>query len=305
MNHYAAELHWTDEQWSCVTRTVKQEADRTRVAAKFLASHGPYPDTVLEVEDYSLGQQPAPLVPATAPGLAALRLDVDSAANTTLATISTLVYVRAHEKADKRLEAALTMFRRAANIIARTEDALMFNGQNGSNQLPRIAGAPIALAQVTYGRQQYGLIDSPISPKFGIGHLAAQVSRAGNTGPSLVSAVVNAITELETNGYGPPFACVLGNDLYRDAHTPTATLVLPRQPIASMLEGGPLLRSSIIPAAWGAVISHESGQVEQVLASEICVKFLHVSEEPRFVFRVSERLALRVRDWGAVANIIP
>jgi hypothetical protein len=72
-----------------------------------------------------------------------------------------------------------------------------------------------------------------------------------------------------------------------------------------MLEGGPLLRSSVIPSNWGAVISHESGQVEQVLASDICVKFLQVSEEPRLVFRVSQRLALRVRDWGAVVNITP
>jgi uncharacterized linocin/CFP29 family protein len=131
------------------------------------------------------------------------------------------------------------------------------------------------------------------------------ISRGAAGGPATVTAVVNAITQLETAGYGPPYACVLGNDLYRDAHTPNNNLVLPRQPITSMLEGGPLLRSSVIPSAWGAVISHESGQVEQVLASDICVKFLQVSEEPRLVFRVSQRLALRVRDWGAVVNITP
>ena len=308
MSQYVAGLNWTDEHWSRVEKTVKQEAERTRVAAKFLPIYGPVPEDELEVPNFALQQQAAPLVPAAGvPGLAAQRLSVDSTSATALATISILVYLRTHEAADPELQAALTMFRRAANLIARTEDALMFNGQNGRNQPPVAAGGLRALAQVTYGRQQNGLIGSPLNPVFGAGHPAAPVARgaAGLPGQTVVTAVVNAITQLEDSGYGPPYACVFGNDLYRDAHTPTQNLILPRQPITSMLEGGPLLRSTVIPADWGAVISHESGQVEQVLANDICVKCLHVSEEPRFVFRVSQRVALRVRDWGAVANITP
>jgi hypothetical protein len=306
MSQYAAGLKWTDEQWDRVTRTVKQEAERTRVAAKLLPIYGPVNEDQLAVENFALGQQGAPLVPGPGLGLAVDRLAVDSAADTALASISMLVYVRTHEASDPELQAALTMFRRAANIIARTEDALMFNGQPRANDPPNVPGAPIALVQTTYGREQRGLVSSPITPQFGRGHPSVTINRgAAAAGVGVVTAIVNAITQLETDGYGPPYSCVLGNDLYREAHTPTNNLVLPRQPITSMLEGGPLLRSSLIPAGSGAVISHESGQVEQVVATEICAKFLHVSEEPRFVFRVAERVALRVRDWAAVVSIAP
>ena len=40
MNQYVAQLPWTDEQWARVTKTVKQEAERTRVAAKFACAIG-------------------------------------------------------------------------------------------------------------------------------------------------------------------------------------------------------------------------------------------------------------------------
>jgi hypothetical protein len=42
-----------------------------------------------------------------------------------------------------------------------------------------------------------------------------------------------------------------------------------------------------------------------VIARDIGVRFLYVSEEPRFVFRVSVRTALRVRDWQAIVNLNP
>ncbi|HEX6273420.1 MAG TPA: encapsulin, partial [Polyangiaceae bacterium] len=291
MNQYVAQLPWTDEQWARVTKTVKQEAERTRVAAKFLPIYGPVGEDQVAVPNLALSETGiAPLVPAAAaavPGLSRRRLDVDSSPQTALATISMLVYVRGHEASDPELQAALTMFRRAANILARTEDALMFNGQADVNEKPVAPGGAIDLAQVTYGRPQNGLVGSDLGPNLPDGHQARRVripQRAGLVaGQALIEAVVDAIDRLEQQGYGGPYACVLANDLYRDAHTPTDNLVLPRHTIVPMLEDGPLLRSSTIKDGWGIVVSRDSGQVEQVLASEICVKFLHVSEEPRFV----------------------
>lgn len=337
MNQYVAELPWTDEQWNRVHRTVVEEAQRTRVAAKFLQIYGPVDKDEVAVPSLWLNTgavaplAPAPPPPPAPPGpIANLRLAVGSLPNTVLATISSLVYVRNHEAADPELQAALTMFRRAANFVARVEDGLMFNGQGAVNMMPflgPLARVP-AVCQVHGGALQDGLLGPapnalPGSPFVGAGPnpfppgafagraLGVQRTAAlppGGPGPigiALVGDIVMATNALEAGGYGPPYACILALDLYQAVHTPTNNLVLPRDTIMPVLGDGPLLRSSLLQPGWGLIVPCESGQIEQVLATDICVKLLQVSEEPRFVFRVSERLALRVKDWNAVVNIFP
>jgi hypothetical protein len=95
----------------------------------------------------------------------------------------------------------------------------------------------------------------------------------------------------------------LASDLYAEVHTPAQSLALPRHAILPFLGDGPLLRSSAIAAGEGLLVSYSGAFVEQVLASDINVKFLQVSLEPRFVFRVSERLSLRVKDGQAAVNL--
>jgi len=41
------------------------------------------------------------------------------------------------------------------------------------------------------------------------------------------------------------------------------------------------------------------------VSSELSVKFLQTTTEPRNVFRVSERIALRVSDWGSIVVLHP
>jgi uncharacterized linocin/CFP29 family protein len=293
MSQYVAELPWTDEQWSRVCRAVTEEAQRTRVASKFLPIYGPIDSSEVAVPNIGLTTGPP-------------RLEVNSRPDTLLATISVLVHVRTHEAADPELQAALTMFRRAANLIARTEDALMFNGQPDADLPPPLP--PVGPVIVTGGDTQHGLMGSPNAVEAATNDaerfpIAPVAQGFGPMGQALIGTIVDAINALESNGQMGPYACVLSNSLYRAVHTPTATLVLPRHSILPLLEDGPLLRASTILNGWGAIVSCGSGLVEQVLASDINVKFLQVSAEPRFVFRVSERVALRVKDWTAVKNI--
>lgn len=307
MNERIAELRWTDDQWNRIQSTVSEEARRTRVATKFLPIYGPIDSDQVAVPDISLGMGPAPLAPAAA-GIAPQRLEINSRPDTVLTTISALVYVRNHEAADPELQAALTMFRRAANLIARTEDALMLKGQPNASAPP--PGAPAAPIQVTGGRTQWGLLGSPTSVN-AANHPANRIQIAP-AGPGLAAlgwavpvAVNGAIGQLEGRGYRGPYVCVFSNALFQAVHMPTPQLTLPRHIVEPMLDDGMILRSSFVDPVWGVVASYESAQIEQVLASDIAVKFLHISEEPRFIFRVSERVALRVRDWGAVVNLTP
>ncbi len=126
---------------------------------------------------------------------------------------------------------------------------------------------------------------------------------AARRSADFVAAVLAGITDLQNQGYAGPYALVLATDLYRLVHRPTPNLVLPRHAILPLLEDGPLLHFSQLKDSTGLVIAYGSGQVEQVLASDISVRLLQVNAEPRFVFRVSERVALRVRDWNAIAKL--
>jgi hypothetical protein len=265
---------------------------------------------------------------------------VESLRLTLLTTIAINIHVRTHEAADPELGAVMTMFRRAANLIARTEDALMFNGQPGPNLAPTRAPAIAGVrAAVTGGQFQYGLLGNedtglptfgdPLPPPadgdrpaFEDGYpeddpVPGQASRvlipntkgpgnpltAQEAGQALVGSINHGISLLEQAGYTGPFACVLGNRLFETAHEPTGSFVMPRDRILPVLMDGPLLRSSLLANEHGILVAYGSGQVEQVLASDICVKLLHVSGEPRYVFRICERVTLRVRDWNAVVNL--
>jgi len=311
-----AELPWTDEHWNRICKVVSEEAQRSRIAARFLPIYGPISDDQVAVPNIGLGAEPAPLIPAGLPGLGR-RLTVNSRPDTVLATLSMLVHVRTQEAADPELQAVIAMFRRATGLITRTEDALMFNGQRAANGSPPAAPAaagPGAPVHVTGGRAQYGLL-APFArdPNFqGIRiqrtptpPLAGGLSFLAQTGVTLVSDIVEAINRLEGDGFSGPYACVLPNDLYRAINTPAPSLTTPRNALLALLQDGMIQRSSTIRGGWALVVPHESGMVEQVLASDISVKLLHISEEPRFVFRISQRVALRVKEWRAVVNLCP
>ncbi|HEX3770565.1 MAG TPA: hypothetical protein VHV30_06870, partial [Polyangiaceae bacterium] len=76
-------------------------------------------------------------------------------------------------------------------------------------------------------------------------------------------------------------------------------LVLPRDRVLPFL-GGPLLRSSAIHPIYGVIVALSGSPIEVVVATDVSVRYLQTSLEPRFVFRVSERIALRIKDDAAI-----
>jgi uncharacterized linocin/CFP29 family protein len=119
-------------------------------------------------------------------------------------------------------------------------------------------------------------------------------------GERLIPAVTAAILQLENSGHFGPFACVLSHTLFLEALTPSgAGLVTPRDRLLPLLDGQ-LYRSSVVPNNYGIVLALGGAPVELVMAADIGVRFLQVTIEPRFVFRVAERLALRLKQPDAV-----
>jgi uncharacterized linocin/CFP29 family protein len=77
----------------------------------------------------------------------------------------------------------------------------------------------------------------------------------------------------------------------------------PSDRITPFLNGGPLLRSSVVDANQGVVVALAGDPVDLVVATDMSVNFLQISTEPRFVFRVHERIALRIKQQGAVCKL--
>ena len=72
------------------------------------------------------------------------------------------------------------------------------------------------------------------------------------------------------------------------------SMVLPRDSILPFLDG-PLLRSSTLPANKAVLVSLLGAPVEIVVPSDIAVKYLQTSAEGEHVFRVQQKLHLRIK----------
>jgi uncharacterized linocin/CFP29 family protein len=287
MDPAVANLGWTEDQWNRIGSAVAEEAQRARVVAQALPVVGLDDPSVIAIPKYQLAGTEAEPYPFPS-GATAKRLTVDSKPTLYITTLSINVSLRSQEVSDPQLSAALGMFRRGANHIARMEDALFFKGRTGT----AINGAPPAIAalvRATGDNDAEGIFPSPLP--------------APNTpanGDALFQSIVNAIGDLENSGQTGPFACLLSHNLFNLICSPNSALVTPRDRILPFLQG-PLLRSSQVPADRGCVIALGGSPVEVIVASDINVRYLQTTPEPRYVFRVSERIALRIKEPESIA----
>jgi uncharacterized linocin/CFP29 family protein len=294
MHNDLVESGWTEDHWNRITSVVTEEAQRARVASQLLPVTGPVDPSTVAVPNFtfSAAVNAAPPPPAL--------LDVNSDPDLFITTIAVNVPLRSVEVADTDLSAALVKFRRAANYIARLEDSIILNGP-----LTNGAGAPVgALAlPLVYDIAGRWPTQGIFWPGPGGGRFITRIGGAWPaTGNDVVNSIIRAIERLDGRGQLGPFACVLGDRLFRLICSPTANLVLPRDRILPFL-GGPLLRSSAVAPGWGAIMASSGRPIEVVVASDISVRFLQTTLEPRFVFRVSERIALRVSQDDAIEII--
>jgi uncharacterized linocin/CFP29 family protein len=278
------QVPWTEEQWARVNQAIQEEAQRARVAATFLPLYGPLPPDTDFVRSGDIPYQ-APLTIA----------DTDAIL---LSTVQLKVELRGAQLADPEMGSVLSLFRRAANIIARFEDALVFNGRrpgpHGQPPLP-VEHAPGMGEEILGGKDFVGLAK-----------LGEQFDLTEGDGDELVQAVITAITHLESKGHFGPFSVVLSQELFATAQHPTRARpqVLPQDQILPFLNGGAVLRCSAIAPRQGIVVALGGEPVELVVATDMSVQFLQVTTTPSYVFRVYEKLGLRVKGKNAVARLI-
>jgi len=296
MTDSTIEVPWTEEQWSRVRQVVRDEARAARVAGNILPLVGPLAADASYVSAEDLIE---PNVDHN--GEKVSGFTVDDTGTLKLSTLQARVFLRSAQIADPQLSSALTAFRRAANVLAHLEDEIVFNGQTSTStgMAPRQSPGGRALsvggrAEVEGGEEIQGLaggfIDYPVPD---------------NLGERLVSEVSHATGELEARFHPGPFACVLGHEYFQAIQTPNNSLVLPQDRILPFLAGGPLARCSSLSPSVGLVIALAGAPIDLVMATEMTVEFLQTTASAWSVFRVYEKMVLRIKQADAIEQLKP
>jgi Encapsulating protein for peroxidase len=296
------QVPWTDEQWARVNQVIQEEAQRARVAATFLPLYGPLPASADFARTEVVSYNP---------------LSIADKDTTQLATLQFKVRVRGEQLADPEMRSVLTLFRRAANVIGRLEDALVFSGYygydpDGDDDAPPLPNGAAGVGERMWGGRANGLLIA--SNDVATPTLTPNDRKTVTNGNDLVTGITEAISDLENQGHFGPFAVVLSQDLFSIAQTPLNILVraspsyVPQDRILPFLGGGPLLRSSALLNGYGVVVARGGAPIELVVAADVSFEFLQrteVKEDPYFMFRVYEKVSLRIKEQDAIVALVP
>ncbi|WP_299488454.1 encapsulin [Acaryochloris sp. IP29b_bin.137] len=274
-----SQIDWSSEQWDQIQQIVADEVNKVSVAGSFLACCGPLERSATVVRSQQLSEE-------------SNSITVDDVNTLKLWTLAVHVELKQRQLAEEHLTGAMSAFRRAANILARAEDAIVFNGLPRED--PETADLETAKVptqcKVTGGDTTHGLD--------GAGRNHPPILNPNQR--NLVADIARAIATLESSGHLGPFACILGHSAFIAANTPSGdAFVLPKDRIEPML-GTQLLRSSTLDDEQVVVVSLAGDPIDLVVATSPTVQFLNVSNEARYRFRVYEKFVLRIKEEGAV-----
>lgn len=330
MDDRNAQVGWTDAQWNRIREEVLRAWQRARVAGSFLPVYGPLPPSTQVVPSEEIQDGGT----------------IDAAATVRIVELTTTVELNRQQVREEDLSDALLLFRRAATALGRAEDHVIFKGQDtGTSGIVAASGlfahsddrreitvgprfptitfdggdSTIAAAKKagvdlgTFITNARGLARAEPGAVGLVEGTQNEVQRDESVAHLLVAAIVLAISQLEGDGYGPPFVCVLGKEAFVSAHTPAAaasSLTMPVDRIEPLV-GRPLLRTNSLdlpdpPARgdpWGLVLSLAGDAVDLVVAVEATPEFSLVDGEGHYVFRLFERFALRIKDPNAIVQL--
>ena len=290
------QLPWTEDQWAMIQQEAQRGARRARVASSFLPLSGPFGDPHTTVPALVL-KEGARAEHLGAVGRSASRLEVDDSEVLKVTTLAVDLHLTSAQVEDPELVVVRSMVARAADVVGRLEDAIVFNGQ------PEPGAAPSWVEPDGSHRSVRPEVFTVSGGQRNGGLLGADRVECEIEGDALVAVIVRAITTLEGRGHFGPFVVALGSAMFLAASSPRQTHVLPSDRLTPFLDR-PLLRSVVVPSNQGVVVSLSNAAVDLAVAKDVAVSFLQVTLEPRWVLRVSEKCVLRVKEAGSVITLV-
>jgi hypothetical protein len=297
---------WTADIWSSIDKAVADEHKLTAIAARFLTP--PVPDGTMD------GTVPADTVLAGGDGV----LSVDEGENRSIVEIAVQFKVRKGQVDNEaHMKTAESLAIRAANLLARGEDLLIFRGLAALED-PLFKSKAVALI-IPDPKSKSTSVDSFLfanNPQI----IKVEPAEADPNDPTLsiygentYAAVAQGYATLQEHHYGRQ-ALVLPTTIYADTYaTRTTTLDIPaitadriKGLIGDRVYGTstlPPLNSGASPAR-GVLLALDGNTMDLVVQMAPTVEV--VTQDPQrgdYVFKVSERFALRLKDSNAVVEL--
>src|SRR5262249_39260404 len=118
-----------------------------------------------------------------------------------------------------------------------------------------------------------------------------------------LAAVADAYSRLQNKGHYGPYALALHTDPYADTYAPLATtLITPAEPIKALVTGG-FYGTGTLPPLTGVLVSTGGNTMDRVVAVDAKIEFEQTDNRGRYLFRVYERFALRLKVSDAVIKL--
>ncbi len=279
MNLNRDKLGWGEPIWHAIDQAVHEQELRSEVASKFIPLRGPFPDAL---------NVPSQIV------------DPESmTVNEGLTTALTELWVefglteQQVENEDK-FSTAVTLATRAASLVSRAEDLLVFQGAHA------LKHPVFQRIRLRAGLPGDGLVQAAGKNPIVVPPMPLQVK---NYSDRTFEALVQALACLEQAGHYGPYALVLHSALFADAYAPLgSTLAVPADRIKTLVTSG-FYGSSALPAATGLVVSLGGDTIDLVVGVIPTVAFLNTDSDGLYRFRLFERIALRIKDPTCIIRL--
>ncbi len=115
-------------------------------------------------------------------------------------------------------------------------------------------------------------------------------------GDGAVTAVADAISKLDSEGYRSAYAMVASNTLWTELHRRgTGSATLPIDAVRALMDDGPVQRSSVLKGGDALLLSLGEGRVDRIVAEPPRLAFIDQSATAR-QFELYERFVPRLRE---------
>jgi len=306
-------VHWSQDVWDRIDKAVHDEVMRTRVGQRFLPLRPVIPRTTS-----------VPFDSITLPTEAAPSLSVDEGATTRLNEYwveFSLTPAQVEHETGNIMElghsTAVTLATRAANILARAEDLVIFQGQNAIKRDALFAGNLTVHSRGV--PDDTGLLDldpdgaRSTPPLPGELVIPVPLKDAGVPdvyGENTFRAVALGYARLQENGQYGPYALVLQTTPYADAYAPLPdTLILTADRLNPLMTAG-FYGTGTLPFStegephfYGLLVSLGGNTMDLVVGLDATTAFMQQDTDGNYRFRVVERFALRLKDTSAVVRL--
>lgn len=289
MNMEKMPLPWCREIWNRIGKAIHDEMIRVEITPKFLPLHGPLSEALTV---------PADPIGRDSQG----KLFTDEALVTPLCEIWSEIALTPQQVRDEaELMKARTLVIRAANFVARGQDALIFNGDMAEKTHPLFLDGRVRKRSGPIGG---GLLNTPVAENQIIrrGDLPASAS---NVEEQLFAALTEGYARLQNAGHYGPYSLILNTETYAAAYSPIPNSFIFEADRLKPLVGEGLFTTGTLPPVpfAGLLVSLGGATMDLVVGKESHLSYLQEDDDGKYRFRVWRRFAFRFHDPTAVIRM--